>query len=300
MTNAITILDGSMGQQLKLMGAPFRLPEWSALALMEGPDYVRRAHKAYIEAGAEVITTNAYALIPYHIGEERFASDAVSLADLAGRLAREEADAAGKRTVRVAGCLPPLFGSYRPDVFQADRAPDILSVLIAGQSPYVDLWLAETMSSIEEVETVVAALTGDARPLWLSYTLKDDHPDLADPRLRSHETVAEGVRAAVRLGAAAILFNCSQPEVMGEAVSIACATLRGLGADLPVGVYANTFPPMAEDTESNTGTAVLRPELDPPAYLDFARDWVERGATIIGGCCGIGPEHIAVLSRELA
>lgn len=297
MANAITILDGSMGQQLKLMGAPFRLPEWSALALMDGPDDVRAAHEAYVTAGAEVITTNAYALVPYHIGEERFSSDAARLADLAGRLVRQAADTAGDNKVRVAGCLPPLFGSYRPDMFCADRAPELLSVLIEGQSPHVDLWLAETMGSIAEVEAVAAALREDARPLWLAFTVTDDHPDPADPTLRSGEPVDEAVRVAVRLGAAAILFNCSQPEVMGAAVTVACATLRGLGADLPVGVYANTFPPMNEDAESNSDVSVLRLELDPLTYLEFARDWVARGATIVGGCCGIGPDHIAVLRR---
>jgi S-methylmethionine-dependent homocysteine/selenocysteine methylase len=73
--------------------------------------------------------------------------------------------------------------------------------------------------------------------------------------------------------------------------------LRQVGADLAVGVYANTFPPMKEDTESNIGAATLRPELDPPTYLDFARVWVANGATIIGGCCGIGPRHIAALKQ---
>ncbi|MCT8970493.1 MULTISPECIES: homocysteine S-methyltransferase family protein [Microbaculum] len=297
MSGSIVILDGSMGQELETAGAPFRRPEWSALALMEGPDHVRRAHDAYVAAGAEILTTNAYALVPYHIGEARFAADAARLAALAGRLAREAADAAGEGRVRVAGCLPPLFGSYRPDLFDPARAPELLAVLIGAQAPYVDLWLAETMGSIAEVEAVRTALKDDGRPLWLAFTLKDDHPDLADPRLRSHETVDDAVRAAVRLGAGAVLFNCSQPEVMGAAVSLACQTLRDLGGDLPVGVYANAYVPMTDDTESNTDTAILRPELDPPAYLDFARGWVRRGATIIGGCCGIGPEHVAALRR---
>ncbi|MEJ8571113.1 homocysteine S-methyltransferase family protein [Microbaculum marinum] len=300
MSAQITILDGGMGQQLEARGAPFRRPEWSALALMEGPDHVRRAHDAFIAAGASVVTTNAYAVVPYHIGEERFETDGGRLAALAGRLAREAAEAAGEGAVRVAGCLPPLFGSYRPDLFDPARAPHLLDVLVGAQSPFVDLWLAETMGSIAEVEAVRTALRDDERPLWVSYTLRDDDPDLADPRLRSHEKVSDAVGAAVGLGAAAVLFNCSQPEVMGEAVSIACRTVRAAGADIPVGVYANAYPPMAEDTESNTDDSAVRPELEPPLYLVFARDWVARGATIVGGCCGIGPGHIEVLKGGLA
>ena len=68
----LLILDGGMGRELKAMGAPFRQPEWSALALIEAPEKVGAAHAAFVLAGADVITTNSYALVPYHIGEERF------------------------------------------------------------------------------------------------------------------------------------------------------------------------------------------------------------------------------------
>jgi S-methylmethionine-dependent homocysteine/selenocysteine methylase len=296
MAARVTILDGGMGRELKRMGAPFRQPEWSALALIEAPDFVRRAHEAFIAAGAEMITTNSYALVPFHIGEARFAAEGEALADLSGRLAREAAAQAGHR-VTVAGSLPPLFGSYRPDLFDAERAPDLLQPLIRGLSPHVDLWLAETQGSIAEVQAVAAALAGDNRPLWVSYTLRDEEPGEA-PVLRSGEAVGEACRVAQRLGAQALLFNCSQPEVIGPALSEA---RQALAADfLPLGAYANAFPPMRKNHEANATLSGLREDLDPKGYLGFARDWVERGATLVGGCCGIGPEHIAELQRSLA
>jgi S-methylmethionine-dependent homocysteine/selenocysteine methylase len=289
----VTILDGGMGRELKRMGAPFRQPEWSALALLEGPDYVARAHAAFVAAGAEVVTTNAYAIVPFHLGEARFAERGRDLAALAGRLARQAADA--DEGVRVAGSLPPLFGSYRPDLFDPARAPALLEVLVGEQAPWVDLWLGETLSAIAEAAAVRAALGDDARPLWLSFTLRDDGAATA-PQLRSGETVADAARAAGDLGATALLFNCSQPEVMGPAVSDAVDALARLGADLPVGVYANAFGPRAADYRANAGLSVLREDLPPPAYLAWAEDWVGRGARLVGGCCGIGPEHIAALA----
>ena len=66
------ILDGGLGRQLAAMGAPFRQPEWSALALMEAPQFVRDAHDSFIAAGADIITTNSYAIVPFHIGKDRF------------------------------------------------------------------------------------------------------------------------------------------------------------------------------------------------------------------------------------
>jgi S-methylmethionine-dependent homocysteine/selenocysteine methylase len=298
MTARITLLDGGMGRELKRMGAPFRQPEWSALALMEAPETVARAHAAFIAAGAEVIITNSYALVPFHIGAARFAKDGQALADLAGRLARAAADAVTDRKVLVAGSLPPLFGSYRPDLFDAARAPELLAPLVAGLAPHVDLWLGETLCSIAGAEAVADALTDDPRPLWISHTLADEKPDPEVPRLRSGEPVAEAVRAALRRGAVAILFNCSQPEVMAPALEIARETLAALGAEIPIGVYANTFPPKDASAQANQEVSDLRDDLDPAGYLGFARDWAARGAAIIGGCCGIGPEHIAALRAE--
>ena len=116
MTSSFLILDGGMGRELHRMGAPFKQPEWSALALMLAPETVERAHQRFADAGAEVITTNSYALVPFHIGEAKFKAEARFLADRAGGLARKVANSA-KRTIVVAGSLPPLFGSYRPDLF---------------------------------------------------------------------------------------------------------------------------------------------------------------------------------------
>ena len=62
------ILDVGIGRYLKEIGAPFQQPEWSALALMEDPSSVITAHQAFVDAGAQIITTNSYAVVPYHIG----------------------------------------------------------------------------------------------------------------------------------------------------------------------------------------------------------------------------------------
>lgn len=294
----ITLLDGGMGRELNRMGAPFRQPEWSALALIEGPDFVRRAHAAFIAAGAEVITTNSYALVPFHIGEDRFRSRGQDLANLAGRLARQAATESGKK-VLVAGSLPPLFGSYRPDLIKAGESQPLLKPLVAGLSPHVDLWLAETMSALAEAREVAVAVKGDNRPLWLSFTLQDERPDPARPALRSGESVVAAVALAGQLGAAVLMFNCSQPEVMGHAIDAARAEAQRLGLVLKVGCYANAFAPQSEDAEANGTLSDIRADLDPNGYLAFARDWQARGADIIGGCCGIGPEHIAAINAAL-
>ncbi|MCJ8139166.1 homocysteine S-methyltransferase family protein [Falsirhodobacter halotolerans] len=295
---AITILDGGMGRELERSGAPFRQPEWSALALMEAPETVTAAHSRFIKAGAQVITTNSYALVPYHIGEDRFRDQAADLAALAGRLAREAADAAPG--TRVAGSLPPVFGSYRPEHFRADTAQDYLSVLVTGLAPSVDLWLAETTSSLAEAQAAATAVADSDKPLWISFTLRDGGvlADLPEPLLRSGERVADAVRLAHSVGAQAILFNCAMPEVMGPAIAVTRQVLADLGADLQIGVYANAFASQDEDGDANDVVSDVRDDLDPHAYCGWTRDWAAAGATIIGGCCGIGAEHIHALTDQ--
>ncbi|MET3776099.1 homocysteine S-methyltransferase family protein [Rhizobium alvei] len=295
----VTILDGGMGRELERSGAPFKQPEWSALALIESPEHVARAHDAFASAGARVITTNSYAVVPFHIGEERFRTDGLRLARLAGELARSVADRHG---IKVAGSLPPVLGSYRPDLFTVEEARPILEVLIDGLSPSVDHWLAETQSSLAEVRLVRDLLGDDPRPLWLSFTL-DDHDSKAvlegrdAPRLRSGESVADAARLAAELGASALLFNCSQPEVMEAAVRAAREALGPI--PMEIGVYANAFTSEADDAAANETLHGIRADLTPPGYLRWARSWVDAGATMVGGCCGISPEHITELSQHL-
>lgn len=290
----LTILDGGTGRELARIGAPFRQPEWSALSLIEAPHFVSRVHEAYVGAGADVITTNSYAIVPFHIGADRFKGRGAEWAALAGRLAREVADRA-KRDVRVAGSLPPVCGSYRADLFDAGEARAVLEVLVRALRPFVDHWQAETLSTIAEAELAREITAGDGKPLWLSFTLHDETP--GPPRLRSGENVADAVRAARTLGAAAILFNCSQPEVMRDAVRLARETLGP--TNIRIGVYANAFPPQSAEAEANSGLDDIRADLTPEGYARFARDWRDEGASIVGGCCGIGPDHIAALKDFL-
>jgi S-methylmethionine-dependent homocysteine/selenocysteine methylase len=291
----ITILDGGMGRQLSRMGAPFRLPEWSALALIEAPQFVGKAHEEFIAAGAQVITTNSYGLAPSRIGDARFAADGLRLADLSGRLARAAADRAEKG-VRVAGSLPPVFETYRPDLFDPDQAPAIIDVLVSGLAPHVDLWLIETQSSTREAEVAIAASQRVQLPTWISYTLRDELGRQGPAQLRSGESVEEAVTFAIQHGTEAVLFNCSQPEVMNDAVLAAAGIIASRSTDaVQIGVYANAFMPEANAVEPYAGISEMRGDLDPERYLKYAAQWVKSGATIVGGCCGIGPEHITAL-----
>ena len=298
----ITILDGGMGRELERQGAPFRQPEWSALAMIEAPEIVKEVHKSFIKSGAVVITTNSYALVPFHIGEERFHTQGRTLAITAGQVARAAVDEMGEKA-RVAGSIPPLFGSYRTDLYQPERASEIVTPLIEGLASYVDLWLLETQSLIAEAVHITSSIRGfdqEKKPIWVSFTLQDAEPGF-EPLLRSGEAVSDAVKTMAGLGVDAILFNCCQPEVISKAITVTRKTLASLNAqDIEIGAYANAFSPQPKNAKANADLNELRVDLTPLSYLNWAQKWRQEGATLIGGCCGIGPEFIAILAEKLS
>ena len=294
---AIQILDGGMGRELKKIGAPFRQPEWSALALMQSPELVSDVHTHFLNAGATVITTNAYSLVPFHIGEQTFNEQAFKLAETAAKLARDAVNAQqgeqeGK--LSVAGCIPPAFGSYRPDLFDASRVSEILMPLIEAQAPYIDVWLIETASSIEEAEAVVSLIkTLSSRPIWLSFSLHNRASTDEPVTLRSGEPLEKIV--PVLRDVERVLFNCSQPEEMESAITIT----RKLNPNIAIGAYANSFSERKRSHQANALLSELRDDATPARYLDYVKSWIAAGASTVGGCCGIGPEHIKVISEFL-
>ena len=317
----ITVLDGGLSRDLIALHAPFAQPEWSALALIQRPDLVQRVHEQFIEAGAEVVTTGSYACVPFHIGEERFWSGATggaraggaALVRRSGRVAREARAAVAmrewemvngvgdeeimqraERKVRIAGSLPPIFGSYEPQLFDSNSVQKYLSVLVDNLQGYVDMWLGETLSLIEEGEAVVKAVKETGKPVWISFTLDDAHEDKHDvpPRLRGGETVQDAAIWATKSGVEALLFNCSRPEVMSQAIQMATAVFDIRESDVRLGVYANAFEPVSRQDAANVKISVVREDLDVQRYVEFVRGWIEEGASIVGGCCGIGHGHI--------
>lgn len=296
---SIRILDGGMSRELVRLGAQLKQPEWSALALMDSPEIVRRVHEEFITAGADIITTNTYALVPFHIGEDRFRDDGRRLIALAGRLVREAADAAGDRKVIVAGSLPPIFGSYEPQLFRPDLVQDYLSVLVEELAPFVDIWLGETLSLVAEGQAVQQAVAATGKPFWISFTLEDGPEAETRPAaLRSGESVAAAAQWIAGSGASALLFNCSRPEVMRQAVEEAANVFATQGRLVEIGVYANAFV-SDDDGAANETLTATRDDLSADRYVDFACDWVESGATLVGGCCGIGASHIRCLADRL-
>ena len=287
---SVTILDGGTGRELRFRGVDVPPTIWSAKALIVAPDVVADIHRDYIAAGAEIITTNSYGCIRSDLAMEGVEDRFAELNTLAGQLARDAA-AASSRPIRVAGGLPPLRGSYRPDLV---GPPEEIIPLYAEQAnllaPFVDLFICETMSSIAEARSAASAALRTGKPVWVGFTLHEDRSG----RLRSGESVSEAVAALRDLPLDGVLANCCAPEAIAAAMPDLVAS--GLAN---VGGYANTFVEVDPNWTLSSGLLDLRTDMEPDIYADMVLAWRDAGATVIGGCCGTRPAHIAAITAAL-
>jgi len=281
------LLDGGTGRELRRRGVPILDTIWSANGLVVAPEVVRAVHLDYIRAGADVITTNTYGVIRADLAKEGIEARFAELNRLAARLARQAREEGG-RAVAIAGSLPPLRGSYRPDlVGPFEEILPLYREQVELLAPDVDLFICETMSSAAEALAAATAACESGRPVWVSWTLDEDRSG----NLRSGESVGEAAKAITHLPVSAFLANCCAPE----SIAAAMPALARLGT---AGGYANAFRPVPKDWDLESGGLLpLREDLDPESYADHAAHWQAEGASILGGCCGTGPEHIARLRR---
>ena len=149
------------------------------------------------------------------------------LLTIAAREAREAASAA-ERHVRVAASVPPMFGSYLPGAFDSSRGRQMMKQFRRQLAPVADIFGGETLGSIAEVMAFLDVFGDVAAELWVSVTLEDADADPENPRLRSGEPLLDLLHAVERHRHDALLFNCSQPEVMADAIRLARSTLTAL------------------------------------------------------------------------
>jgi len=291
----VTLLDGGMGQELVHRAGDRPTPLWSTTVMMEHPGLVGQVHDDYFAAGAMVATTNTYAIHRDRLVKAGIEDQFAALHGLALDAAATSRAAAGRGRpgLRIAGSIGPLVASYRPETHPPHDVAVALYAEVAGVlAARVDLILCETVASVAHARAVLQGARRAGVPVWLSVTVDDRD----GARLRSGEPVAEAAAVAVAEGAGAVLANCSAPEAMARALD----GLAGVG--LPFGAYANGFTMITADflKDSPTVDALqARRDLGPATYAGFALGWVAQGATIVGGCCEVGPAHIAALHRAL-
>ncbi len=277
------ILDGAVGTELWGRGVSTSGALWSGNAVMDAPDVLAAIHRDYADAGATVHTAATFRTKRRSAGDrwEELTRRAVAIA--------REAVRSERRRQRIAGSIAPLEDCYRPDRAPTDRALLLrehgeLARALADAG--VDLLLAETFASPGEALVATEACVATGVETWVALTAGPD-ADLLTP-----DALADAAERCAAAGARAVLVNCVPATKTLPYVE--ALARRALG--VPLGAYAN-----AGAREERIGWVDSRDDKElrdgAERYAALARTWLAAGATIVGGCCGTGPAHVAALAR---
>jgi len=282
------LLDGPTGTELQRLGADTTLPLWSARALEEHPDLVRAIHVSYIEAGADIITTNSFRTNRRAMAHAcRSAAVAESLTLRSVLLAREAIDRSN-RPVLVAGSDAPVEDCYSPDLVPTDdelrdEHREHCRWLMNGGC---DFLLLETMNTLREALCAAEA----ARDLGARFMVSLVTGPTGETTLGG-EPLQQAVDALDPFGPMAILTNCSSPDAVLYATEILAALHDQRKSTWTFGGYANSGSP--DPVAGWTAIEAVPME----AFVETARRMITLGAGVIGGCCGTTPGQISALRR---
>ena len=294
-TDRCVVLDGAIGTVL--IDVSGERPEteehlWGASAIVEKPAEVKQVHRRYVDAGCDVLTTDTWG-IPTAIRDGRTLArtaaeplHGMNVARRGVRLARKAADEGG----RADECAVAF--SLNGDIDSPEGLETIRLLARAFEDDPPDLLLMETLSLVRgSTYAAVEALLATGLPVWLSFRrcrhgvcgAYGEH--WGGPE---GDSLGRAVRHFEEAGVGAVLINCVPPDHASGMVS----WLRDF-TDLPLGVYPNLGYLAAGGWRSETA-------IGDSEYADLALSWREEGAQIVGGCCGVRPEHIEAACDALA
>ncbi len=238
--------------------------------MLETPEVLAQIHRDYVAAGATVHTAATFRAKRRAAGPQWG-----PIADRAVQLLRDVLPPG----TPLAGSIAPLEDCYRPDLSPLDPEPEHAELAERLVANGVDLLLCETFPHIGEALAAVRAAVGRGPPVWLALTA-GYRGDLLTPK-----QMAEGARAAVDLGVEAVLVNCVPAT---QTLPFVQHLHAAVGDRVAIGAYANAGP---HDGGLGWGHGAQGAQ----QYVALAEQWVDAGATLVGGCCGTEPATVAAL-----
>jgi homocysteine S-methyltransferase len=278
-------LDGGLSTALENNGNKLTTSLWTGDLIRTNPAQITKAHLDFINAGAQIIITSSYQLSYTGCSARGWNEDETNQALIASTQLAKKAVTESSKDVKVAASVGPYGASladgseYKGNYgvskqvltdFHAKR----LEILISTSPDYLAL---ETMPDTFEVEVLLNLLTDCPIPFWISYSCKEGNQTNAGQSFQSAVDLAQS--------AMAVGINCTKPELIGD-------LLRSAKSNKPYVVYPNSGRVWDAKNKVWTGSAAVG------FSNELVNEWVEAGAEIIGGCCGIGAAEIQQLNLE--
>ncbi len=285
------VLDGGLATELERRGADLRDPLWSAKVLLERPDLIREVHAAYAAAGAQVAISASYQAS--FEGFSRRGIDSERAAGLMRRSVEIAREAVGDGLV--AASVGP-YGAVLHDGSEYTgmygRTEDELAAfharrlaVLADPVTGADLLAVETIPSIVEAAAIVRALEEHPSvPAWMSFTCRDGAHLCDGTPIERAVGLVSAVPSVIAVG-----VNCTAPE---HIVSLVTKARSAAPPRLAVVTYPNAGAAYDATTKTWGGH-------EPVRFGERAPGWAEAGASIIGGCCGTGPDDVMTIAAVL-
>jgi S-methylmethionine-dependent homocysteine/selenocysteine methylase len=288
----VVILDGATGTELERRGVPMDGQAWSATANLTHPDVVRSVHEDYIRAGADVIITNTFATARSLLDAAGLGERMAEVNRRAVELAREARDrAAAGRDVWVAGSMSTMAPGAEPA-----RRPSVadMSAMLGEQADILaragaDLLVLEMMRDVDYAAGAVDAARATGLPVWVGFSCRR----AADGTVRMFSGVrddlafADVIAPVMARGGALLAVMHSEVRDTGPAIEVAKRHWTG-----PLAAYPESGHFVMPSWQF---VDVISPE----DFVTHAMGWLRQGVQVLGGCCGLGPEHIRLLRERL-
>ena len=291
-SSEVVILDGGMGAELEKFGASIDKDLWSGRCSIDNPEIVREVHQNFVNSGADVITTNTYASTPISMKEYGYDGYIEDWNNASVKIARQVADSSD-REVAVAGSVSTCgsWDKIEPGRLKPGFDQQISILSDAG----VDLIILEAMtSSSKTIEAILECSNKTNLPVWLSISCALDRKQnklmlgyqesINYSKAFFYDDFEIAINKFISMHDGPILVAHTDFKITNQAVKEIRKNHKGI-----IGAYPNNG--FFEKPHWNTAEDIL-----PKNYCEEAKLWIESGAQIIGGCCGIGPSHIKSLS----
>ena len=277
------VLDGAIGTELLKYGLKLPLPLWSAIANEKHYKKVVEIHKNYIEGGCDVITTNTFRT-SYRSYKKAKVNDALTRSNNSFKKAIKAAlEAKGKKDILIAGSIAPLEDCYEPDLFPGEKVAEIefMEILENFNNEPVDIILVETMGNFLEIKSILKLTNQVNKKVWLSIVLKNNSHIMDGTHIEKVAAMAN------RYSVDTLLINCSTISNTTGAIK----KIKDWGGKW--GIYPNlgrTMPTKDGHIKDLVSNA------DFSKFMFYAKD---RGASVIGACCGSTPETIRKMTKYI-
>lgn len=288
----IVLLDGGTGTELEKRGAAMDPEAWCGPATLENVDILESVHRDYIAAGADIVTANTYASSRLMLEPAGYADHFEEINRSAVAAAQRARDASGRKDVLVAGSLsqmcPITAGSDRPDL---DREPPPENMRAAFheladllRDAGCDLILLEMMYYPQRIPLAFEAALSTGLPVWAGFTARrDEQGQVVSFAPERSIPFADLLTILDQSDVQAAGLMHTPADVTGDAIAILRRQYTGPLMAYPDSGYFRMPHWQFEDV------------IEPAALVEFAHSWVDNGVQILGGCCGLSPEHIAAL-----